>query len=48
MTNRMVNFMEIAADTVMGDLKNNFVQLGKDGDKTQYQIEISKRPGAFS
>ena len=26
----------------MGDLKNNFVQLGKDGDKTQYQIEISK------
>ena len=38
----MVNFMEIAADTVMGDLKNNFVQLGKDGDKTQYQIEISK------
>ena len=42
MTNRMVNFMEIAADTVMGDLKNNFVQLGKDGDKTQYQIEISK------
>ena len=42
MTKRMVNFMEIAADTVMGDLKNNFVQLGKDGDKTQYQIEISK------
>ena len=42
MTNRMVNFMEIAADTVMGDLKNNFVQLGKDGDKTQYPIEISK------
>lgn len=42
MSKRMVNFMEIAADTVMGDLKNNFVQLGKDGDKTQYQIEISK------
>lgn len=42
LSKRMVNFMEIAADTVMGDLKNNFVQLGKDGDKTQYQIEISK------
>ena len=42
MSKRTVNFMEIAADTVMGDLKNNFVQLGKDGDKTQYQIEISK------
>lgn len=42
MTSRMVNFMEIAADTVMGDLKNNFVQLGKDGENTQYQIEISK------
>ncbi len=42
MANRTINFMEIAADTVMGDLKNNFVQLGKDGDKTQYQIEISK------
>lgn len=42
MSKRMINFMEIAADTVMGDLKNNFVQLGKDGDKTQYQIEISK------
>ena len=42
MAKRTINFMEIAADTVMGDLKNNFVQMGKDGDKTQYQIEISK------
>lgn len=39
---RVVNFMELAADTVMGDLKNNFVSLGKDGDVERYQVNISE------
>lgn len=42
MANRMVNFVEIAADTVVGELKNNFVQVGKENGVTQYQIEIAQ------
>lgn len=42
MTRRMVNFMEIAADTVVGELKNNFVQVGKEDGSTLYQVEIAK------
>ena len=38
----MVNFVEIAADTVVGELKNNFVQVGKENGVTQYQIEIAQ------
>ena len=34
--------MEIAADTVVGELKNNFVQVGKENGVTQYQIEIAQ------
>lgn len=42
MTNRLVNFTEIAADTVVGELKNNFVQVGKENGSTLYQVEIAK------
>ena len=42
MARRMVNFMEIAADTVVGELKNNFVQVGKEDGSTLYQVEIAK------
>ena len=40
---RLVKFVELAADTVMGDLKNNFVQIGsEDGSKT-YTVDISEK-----
>lgn len=42
MMNRLVNFTEIATDTVMGELKNNFVQMGKENGATLYQVEIAK------
>lgn len=42
MLNRMVNFAEIATDTVMGELKNNFVQVGTENGSTLYQVEIAK------
>lgn len=42
MANRMITFMEIAADTVVGDLKNNFVQVGEKDGNTLYQVNISK------
>lgn len=42
MLNRMMNFAEIATDTVMGELKNNFVQVGKENGSTLYQVEIAK------
>lgn len=42
MMNRLVNFTELAADTVVGELKNNFVQVGKEDGVTSYQVEIAK------
>lgn len=42
MTNRLVKFAELAADTVVGELKNNFVQVGKENGSTLYQVEIAK------
>lgn len=42
MAKRLVNFTEIAADTVVGELKNNFVQVGKENGSTLYQVEIAK------
>lgn len=42
MLNRMMNFAEIATDTVMGELKNNFVQVGKENGSTLYQVEIAQ------
>lgn len=41
MSSRLVNFLSIAADTVMGDLKNNFVQIGSQDGKDLYQVAIS-------
>lgn len=41
MSSRLVNFLSIAADTVMGDLKNNFVQIGSQDGKDLYQVTIS-------
>ncbi|MGN0969239.1 MAG: hypothetical protein ACI4OM_00650, partial [Evtepia sp.] len=40
MSSRLVNFLSIAADTVMGDLKNNFVQIGSQDGKDLYQVTI--------
>lgn len=39
---RMVTFFELAADTVVGDLKNNFVSLGKEDGVNRYQVDISE------
>ena len=41
MQNRLVTFMEIAADTVVGDLKNNFVEVGSENGSTLYQVNIA-------
>lgn len=41
MSDRLITFLELAADTVMGDLKNNFVEVGSEGDSTLYQVNIS-------
>ena len=42
MSTRMIRFAEIAADTVVGDLKNNFVEVGKKDGSTLYQVEVAK------
>lgn len=39
---RAITFLELAADTIMGDLKNNFVSLGKEDGVSRYQVDISK------
>lgn len=39
---RVTNFLELAADTVMGELKNNFVATGKEDGVSRYQVNISK------
>jgi hypothetical protein len=41
-SNRLVNFMEIAADTLVGDLKNNVVQVGSENGSDLYEISISQ------
>lgn len=41
MQKRMVTFMELAADTVVGDLKNNFVEAGSQDGSTLYQVNIA-------
>ncbi len=41
MQRRLVNFAELAADTVVGELKNNFVQVGKEDGSTLYQVSIA-------
>lgn len=42
MENRLITFMELAADTVVGDLKNNFVEVGSENGSTLYQVNISQ------
>lgn len=39
---RIVSFLEIAADTVVGELKNNFVQVGKENGVTLYEVDIAE------
>lgn len=39
---RVVTFFELAADTVVGDLKNNFVAIGKEDGVSRYQVDISE------
>ena len=41
MQRRLVTFMELAADTVVGDLKNNFVEVGSQDGSTLYQVNIA-------
>lgn len=41
MESRLINFLSIAADTVAGELKNNFVQVGSQDGKDLYQVSIS-------
>lgn len=43
MGQRLVKFVELAADTVMGDLKNNFVQTGSDNGSKTYTVDISAK-----
>ncbi len=43
MGQRLVKFVELAADTVMGDLKNNFVQTGSEGGSRTYTVDISEK-----
>ncbi len=40
---RLVKFVELAADTVMGDLKNNFVQTDSKGGSKTYTVDISAK-----
>jgi hypothetical protein len=42
MSQRLVNFVEIATDTLVGDLKNNVVQIGSQDGVDLYQLSISQ------
>ena len=39
---RLIDFMEVAADTVVGELKNNFVQIGTEDGADLYQVDIAQ------
>ena len=41
-SNRLVTFFEVAADTVVGELKNNFVQIGTENGVDLYQVDIAQ------
>lgn len=43
MESRLITFVELAADSVVGDLKNNFVSLGSEDGVNKYQVEVSKQ-----
>lgn len=40
-TAKAVNFAEAAADTMVGDLKNSFVLIGRDDDTKTYRVNLS-------
>lgn len=42
MSTRLVAFAEIAVDTVVGDLKNNFVQVGAEDGVNTYRVDIDE------
>ena len=42
LTKRMVNFLELGADTVVGDLKNNVVEISSSNGIRTYQLDIDK------
>lgn len=42
LSRRMVNFLELGADTVVGDLKNNVVEISSSDGVYTYQIDIDK------
>ena len=42
MSTRLVAFAEIAVDTVVGDLKNNFVQVGAENGVNTYRVDIDE------
>lgn len=42
MERRLVDFAETAVDLVVGELKNNVVQLGTEGDETIYQVRVAR------
>ena len=39
---KLVKFLEVAADMVVGDLKNNVVLTGEDDNTLEYQVNVSK------
>jgi len=42
MTDKTVNFAELLCDTLVGDLKNNFVLVSAENGSSTYQINLSK------
>lgn len=38
---KSIKFVELFADTMVGDLKNNFVLTSKDGDNRNYSVNVS-------
>ena len=40
--NRLITFFEVACDTVVGELKNNFVQVGTEDGVDLYQVDIAQ------
>lgn len=43
---KLVKFLEVAADMVVGDLKNNVVLTGEDDNTLEYQVNVSKESDA--
>ena len=41
-SNRLITFFEVACDTVVGELKNNFVQIGTEDGVDLYQVDIAQ------